>query len=92
MIAESKPGELVAMKLEFVRPFAGNNTVDFKLEPTAGGTKVTWAMDGKANIMCKTMSLFMDMDKMCGNDFEAGLAKLNTAAKQQAAEGKSEVH
>ena len=38
-------------------------------------------MDGKHNFMMKAMSLFMNMDKMIGTDFEQGLANLNTAAQ-----------
>ena len=79
-IEESKPGELVQMKLEFSRPFKCNNVVNFKLEPAAGGTRVRWIMDGKNNFMSKMMSFFIDMDKMVGSDFEQGLANLSRVA------------
>jgi hypothetical protein len=77
-ILESKPGKLVSMKLEFSRPFSCSNQVNFILEPSGAGTKVTWAMDGKNQFVSKAMSLVMNMDKMVGNDFEQGLANLNT--------------
>ena len=80
---ESKPGELVAMKLGFLRPFACTNPVRFQLAPTEGGTQVSWIMDGKHDFMSKAMSLFIDMDKMCGKDFEQGLANLNTLAQAE---------
>src|SRR5262249_18024792 len=80
-ILESKPGELVSMKLEFSRPFKANNQVNFKLAPSDGGTRVSWIMDGKNNFITKAMSIFMDMDKMVGKDFEQGLANLNTLAQ-----------
>ena len=86
-IKESKPGELVSMDLEFSRPFACKNVVDFKLEPAAGGTRVSWIMEGPTNFMSKAMSLFMDMDKMVGDDFEQGLANLNTVAQKRAEQG-----
>src|SRR5690349_18935122 len=60
-ILESKPGELVAIKLEMFKPFAGTNQVAFKLVPTEGGTRVTWGMDGKYNFITKGLCLFMDM-------------------------------
>jgi hypothetical protein len=82
-ILESKPGELVSMKLEFSRPFKATNQVNFKLSPSDGGTRVSWIMDGKNNFMTKAMSIFMDMDKMVGNDFEQGLANLNTVAQAE---------
>jgi hypothetical protein len=80
-IVESRLGELVRMKLEFSRPFKATNEVNFKLEPSAGGTRVSWIMDGKYNIVSKAMSVFIDMDKMVGTDFEQGLANLNTVAQ-----------
>lgn len=33
-------------------------------------------MEGEANLFSRTASIFIDMDKMVGTDFEAGLAKL----------------
>jgi hypothetical protein len=85
-IVESNPGELVSMKLEFSRPFQGNNKVNFKLEPSAGGTWVSWIMGGKNSLMTKAMSLFMPMDKMVGKDFEQGLANLDRVARAASAE------
>lgn len=85
-IVESKPGELVAMKLQFSRPFECNNTVDFKLEPTTEGTRVSWIMDGKSNFISKAMSLVINMDKMVGDDFTQGLANLNVVAQKKVAE------
>jgi Polyketide cyclase / dehydrase and lipid transport len=82
-IMESRPGQLVSMKLEFSRPFKATNQVNFKLEPCDGGTRVSWIMDGKNTFMTKAMSVFMDMDKMVGKDFEQGLANLNTVAKSE---------
>jgi hypothetical protein len=82
-IVESKPGELVSMRLEFSRPFKGNNEVNFKIVPSDGGTRVSWIMDGKNTFMTKFMSIFMDMDKMVGTDFEHGLANLNNVAQTE---------
>ena len=45
-IVDSRPGELVRIKLEFRRPFAATNTAEFRFEPTDGGTAVTWSMSG----------------------------------------------
>ena len=83
-IVESKPGELVSMRLEFSRPFKCDNQVNFRIVPSDGGTRVSWIMDGKNNFMGKFMSLIMDMDKMVGTDFEHGLANLNTVAQAEA--------
>jgi hypothetical protein len=80
-IVESKPDELVSMKLEFSRPFKCTNEVNFRLAPGDGGTRVSWIMDGKSNFIMKAMSLFCNMDKMMGKDFEQGLANLESIAQ-----------
>jgi uncharacterized protein YndB with AHSA1/START domain len=74
-IVESRPDELVGMKLEFRRPFAGTNAVEFTLVPQGHQTVV---MNCKCNFIMKAVGLFMSMDKMCGAQFEEGLANLNT--------------
>lgn len=80
-IVSGQPNELITMKLEFTRPFPGQNRVDFKLVPITGGTRVSWILEGKNNFMSKAMSLIINMDKMIGTDFEVGLANLNTVAQ-----------
>ena len=78
-ITDARPAERVGVKLDFIEPFAATSTTDFVLTPSArGGTNVTWSMKGENNFLAKGMSLFMNMDKMIGNDFEAGLAKLDS--------------
>lgn len=80
-ITESVPADHVSMKLEFLEPFASTSTTVHQLTPDAGGTKITWGMDGTNNFMGKVMSLFMDMDKMIGKDFEKGLGNLKRLAE-----------
>jgi len=69
------------IKLEFIKPWTATNQATFSFVPAPGGTKVTWAMDGENNFMAKGASLFMDMDKLVGGDFEKGLAALKTVAE-----------
>ena len=52
--------------------------------PEAGGSHVTWAMDGTNNYMAKVMTLFMNMDSMIGKDFEKGLGRLKTVTETAA--------
>jgi uncharacterized protein YndB with AHSA1/START domain len=80
-IVESKPGELISMKLEFSRPFQCANEVNFNLEPSESGTRVRWIMDGRNNFLTKAMSVCGQMDKMMGKDFDEGLANLNHVAQ-----------
>src|SRR5262245_56977275 len=80
-IVESRAGELIRIRLDFVRPFAGTNLAAFAFEPQGDRTVVTWSMSGKANFMFKAIGLFMNCEKMCGDQFEAGLAKLGSVAE-----------
>ena len=72
----------VTIKLDFLAPFEAHNTTEYVLEPQGDSTKLTWAMFGPSNYMSKVMSVFMNMDKMVGPDFEAGLVKLKAAAEK----------
>jgi hypothetical protein len=71
----------VVIKLDFIKPFEGHNTAEFTILPQGGATNVTWAMHGPAPVMHRVMQVFMNMDKMIGKDFEAGLANLKKAAE-----------
>jgi hypothetical protein len=75
-IIESKPDELVRIRMDWKRPMEGVATVDFTFRPNGDQTVVTWAMYGKNNFMGKLMSLFIDCEKMVGPQFEKGLADL----------------
>ena len=77
-ILDSRANEVVHIKLQFLRPFAATNDVEFTFKPEASETAVTWRMTGKNNFMLKAFGLFMSMDKMVGKDFEKGLAQLKT--------------
>jgi uncharacterized protein YndB with AHSA1/START domain len=83
-ITESKPNEHVRIHLNFIKPFESSSVSTFTLVPEGPGTKVTWTMDGDHNFMSKTMSLFMNMDKMIGGDFEKGLATLKSVSEADA--------
>jgi len=72
----------IAIQLDFVKPFEARNVVEFTLQPQGDATHVTWVMQGESAYVAKLMGLFFDMDKMIGQDFEAGLASLKTVAEQ----------
>jgi Polyketide cyclase / dehydrase and lipid transport len=80
-IEKSAAPSLVGIKLQFFKPFAATNQSTFTFAPAGDGTKVTWAMDGENNFVGKAFSMFMDMDKMVGGDFERGLASMKTLAE-----------
>ena len=75
-LVETKPGELVRARMDFRKPFAATNTVDFTFKPEGKHTVVTWSMYGPNNFMGKAIGLFIDFDKMCGDQFTKGLATL----------------
>jgi uncharacterized protein YndB with AHSA1/START domain len=83
-ILESRPGELVKIKLEFIKPFTATNTAEFTFKTEGAKTAVTWAMSGEKNLMSKAFGLVMNMDKMIGGDFEKGLADLKRVAESSA--------
>jgi uncharacterized protein YndB with AHSA1/START domain len=84
-ITESSPPSRVVIRLDFFRPFSANNTADFALNGRGDSTTVTWAMTGRQPFMFKVMKVFIDMDKMVGKDFEAGLANLKALAEKPGA-------
>ncbi|MDZ4404876.1 SRPBCC family protein [Prosthecobacter sp.] len=79
-LVDSKPNETIGMKLEFVRPFEGSSDVRFTFAPEGAGTKVTWAMQSKKPFIGKVFGMFMDCEKMCGDQFSEGLANLGKVA------------
>ena len=80
-IERSEPPSLILIKLEFLKPFPAVSSATFTFVPTAEGTRATWAMDSRRNFMMKAFSLFMDMDKMLGAEFDSGLAALKKIAE-----------
>ena len=81
-IAESVPPSKVALNLDFVKPFEAHNLVEYTLEPKGDTTNVTWAMQGDTPYFAKIIHVFINMDKMVGKDFEAGLANHKAIAEQ----------
>jgi uncharacterized protein YndB with AHSA1/START domain len=84
-ITEVTPPTAISYRLEFVEPFAAVSTTGFTVKPEIDKTvTTTWSMNGHNNLIGKGFALFMDMDKMVGDDFEKGLANLKTIAESEA--------
>jgi uncharacterized protein YndB with AHSA1/START domain len=81
-ITESVAPQRVAAKLDFVKPFEAHNQVEFTLQAQGGGSTVTWAMSGPMPYLNRLMTIFFDMDKTVGKDFETGLANLKALAEK----------
>jgi uncharacterized protein YndB with AHSA1/START domain len=80
-ITESRPNDLIRIKMEFFKPFAAISTAEFTFKPAGNQTAVTWSMTGENNFMAKAIHLFMNMDRMIGGQFEKGLADMNAVAE-----------
>lgn len=84
-ITESRPGERIRIRLEFIKPFPAVNEALFAFRAMGNQTEVTWTMNGKCNFMMKAMGLFMSMDQMLGRSFEQGLTQLKAVSEGQKA-------
>lgn len=85
-IVDSKPADSIAIKLDFVKPFAGTSDVGFKFQPEGSGTKVAWSLAGEQGFFERAICTLMgiDMDSMIGADYEAGLKSLKAVAEGKA--------
>jgi Polyketide cyclase / dehydrase and lipid transport len=85
-MVESRPSDLIRIKLEFFKPMAGTSDAEFMFKPDGDRTAVTWTMTGRNNFLARAIGLVVNMDRMIGGQFEKGLADLKavaeTAAKQ----------
>jgi uncharacterized protein YndB with AHSA1/START domain len=80
-MTESRPNELIRIRLEFLEPMASTATAEFTFTPEGDATSVTWSMSGQNNFVGKAIGLFMNMDQMIGGAFEQGLAHMKSAAE-----------
>jgi hypothetical protein len=81
-IIESIPSSKLLVKIEFIKPFAAINTVEFNLAQAGENTTVTQAMYGPSPFISRLMGLFFSMEKMVGGKYEEGLATLKTIAEK----------
>jgi hypothetical protein len=83
-ITEASSPAKVTIQLDFIKPFEAHNIAEFTLQPAGGATNVTWSMHGPSPFITKVMGVFLNMDKLIGKDFEAGLANLKSVAERSA--------
>ncbi|MDO5505973.1 MAG: SRPBCC family protein [Pseudoxanthomonas suwonensis] len=75
-ILDAEPDRRLSVSLDFIEPMASSNRMDFAFLPEAGGTQVTWRMEGQHSFPTKVMSVFTSFDRLIGRDFEQGLQNL----------------
>lgn len=80
-LTESRPSDLIGVRLEFLKPFKAANVAEFTFRPEGGQTVVTWSMTGRNNFMAKALHLVMNMDRMVGGQFEKGLAQMKAVVE-----------
>lgn len=81
LITASEPDRSVAIDLDFGQMGVAQST--YRLEPVAGGTRVTWGFDStlSANPVERWFGLLMD--DFIGADYEKGLAKLKQVVEAE---------
>ena len=81
-LTDAQEGSKVTYKLDFTKPMEAHNVVEFSLAPQGDATNVTWAMRGPMPFVSKVMTLFFDMDKAVGSEFEKGLASVKALSER----------
>ena len=80
-LTESRPDELVKIKVDFVKPFEGTSTSQFAFKPEGDQTAVTWTMEGHHNFLAKAMCLVMNGRKMMADTMDEGFANMSRVVK-----------
>ncbi len=71
----------VVVALAFRRPFRSTSEVTFELVPAGARTEVTWVMTGEQRGLAAVFGRLVSMDRLVGQDFERGLARLKAVAE-----------
>ncbi len=81
-IVESIPASKLLLDIEFIKPFAAKNKIEFTLANHGDTTTLTQTMFGPTPYIAKVMCLFFNRDKMIGDKYEEGLASLKAIAEK----------
>ncbi|MBK7097870.1 MAG: SRPBCC family protein [Sphingobacteriales bacterium] len=72
-------GERIDFELRFIKPFEATEPAFMSTELVSENqTKVKWGFSGHMNYPMNLMMLFMDFEKMIGDDLQSGLTKLKS--------------
>lgn len=77
----AEPPRRVSYELYFP-DFGTTSHGEFRIDPTPGGSRVTWVMNGDMGKNPLLRWFALNADGMVGTDFEAGLAKLKRTVEQ----------
>ncbi|AMK76975.1 MULTISPECIES: SRPBCC family protein [Methylomonas] len=81
-IIDAMPPAKITIRMDFIKPFPAQNTLEFVLQTEGDSTRVTQAIFGPSPYLSKVMSLVFSMDKMIGGKFEESLAELKTITEK----------
>ncbi len=77
------PGERIDYELRFIEPFQSTEPAFMStVAIDSATTKVTWGFHGEVDYPMNIIFLFMDFEKMIGDDLEIGLSKLKIIMEQ----------
>jgi len=83
-ISHISEGESVNYNLHFIKPFEARAYANMNTESVnENQTKVKWGFKSRMNYPMNIMLLFMNMEKMLGNDLETGLKNLKAVLEKQ---------
>ncbi|MBP7821314.1 MAG: SRPBCC family protein [Saprospiraceae bacterium] len=77
-------GERIDYEIRFMKPFRSTATSYMITEASSENeTKVKWGFNGNMNYPMNLMLLFMDFEKMIGDDLQVGLNNLKSILESQ---------
>jgi len=81
-IAVVEKPTLFETELNFYKPYKSHGKAYIKLVSQGNATKATWGMTGNMPYPMNIMTLFMNMDKNMGKDWNHGLSKLKKLSEK----------
>ena len=82
-IKKISDGERIDYEIRFIKPFAGKANACLITESVNDiQTRVKWHFESRMKYPMNMMLLFMNMDKMVGNDLATGLSNLKTVLEK----------
>ncbi len=74
--------ESIALFVSWRRPFTSEQQMEFRLDPEAEGTRVTWTMHGELTGAAKLATVLFPMSRIHGPVFDRGLDRLKASCEQ----------
>ncbi|MBC8012656.1 MAG: SRPBCC family protein [Methyloceanibacter sp.] len=82
-LTESRPSDLVKIKVDMVKPYEGTSTGQFIFKPDGDRTAVTWSIGAHHSFMEMAFCLVMNGKKMMGELMEKGLAQMKSVVESK---------